>query len=115
MATTLTPRESSLFKGLVTSALEKLGPERVLRGHVALEHGTKGDWQNCFLALAYGGYGALVRATDLPGVRVHQVLRLTAGEMWAVIEMFDHSRADLQVLVEEWLELNVQPVGTAAV
>lgn len=101
-------------KALVTSALEKLGSERVMRGHVALEHGDAGDWRNCFLAMCFGGFGVLAdTATGDPNYTTAEVLGLRNQEVWAVVEAFDHCRAELQVLVEEWLELNYAPAVTA--
>jgi len=94
---------------MLTSALEKLGSDRVMRGHVALEHGTRGDWNNCFLAMCFGGYGrlnALLRTPHKEGDEAAVMLGLSNAEVWAVTEAFDHCRAEMQALVEEWLELN---------
>jgi hypothetical protein len=102
-------------KPAVTRALEKLGPERVLRGHVAFEHGD-GGWDACFLAMAFGGFGKLARAinhamspTGIEDV-VGQTFGLSGIEAWCVMEAFDHCRAEFQVLVEEWLELNYRTI-----
>jgi hypothetical protein len=98
-------------KVLVTSALEKLGTDRVLRGHVSLEHGKGGDWRSCFLAMCFGNYGVLDHL--LIQNKEHEDAALQLGlsfqETWAVTEAFDHCRAEFQVLVEEWLELNKNP------
>lgn len=100
-------------KQLITDAFERLGYDRVLRAHVALAHGNGGDWHNCFLAMAYGGYGKLYEC--LPPVSpdvsydVAQILDLTVREVWAVTEAFDHCLTEFQILVEEWLELNKNP------
>lgn len=108
----LPPTEHRIDKALVTSVLEKLGPRRVMRGHVAFAHGVQHDWRACFLALCYGGWGKMVLATDRiskPGNEAYStgdVLGLTNHEVWAVVEAFDHCRPEFQVLVEEWLELN---------
>lgn len=108
---TMTTVPVALDKATVTRALEKLGADRVMRGHVALEHGTGGNWGGCFLALCYGAFGQLQKIVlrAAPGYEdydVASVLGLTTAETWAVVSAFDHNRAELQVLVEEWLELN---------
>ena len=105
-------RDYRLDKALCTSAFEKLGYDRVLRGHVAIDHSPAGDWRGCFLAMCFGIYGALARLTDTVGQEygVAKALSLTNEEVWAVVEGFDHLRAEFRVLVEEWLELNVVEV-----
>lgn len=101
----------AIDKALVTSALFKLGADRVMRGHVALGHGTGGDWHNCFLAMCYGPYGALNRVISAewsdPIFDIADLLGLTSHEVHAVTDAFDHCLAEFQVLVEEWLELNI--------
>lgn len=101
-------------KPLVTSALEKLGIERVVRGHVALEHGTGGNWQACFLAMCYGGFGRLmqlINAAEDPLAAAGRALGISPAETYAVMDAYDHCRLAFQALVEEWLELNcVAPV-----
>ena len=111
-------RSPGIDKETVTRALEKLGPERVMRGHVALEHGSGGDWHNCFLALAYGKYGLLHarmygRDSDTMSSSAGQQLGLDSLEVLAVMDAFDYCRPELQVLVEEWLELNYTPAVKA--
>ncbi|SRR6266576_1059096 len=105
----------AIDKQTVTSALEKLGSERVMRGHVALEHGKGGDWRSCFLAMCFGGYGRL--DSFLLIRKEHEeasmILGLTHAEAWAVTEAFDHCRPEMQILVEEWLELNYVPMVSA--
>jgi hypothetical protein len=105
--------QPQINKPLVTSALEKLGAERVLRGHVALEHGGDG-WKGCFLALCFGGYGKLEKLTSggflsTDDSTAADVLGLTLSETWAVVDAFDNCRSQMQELVEEWLELNYRP------
>ncbi|HWP38976.1 MAG TPA: hypothetical protein VNL18_15625 [Gemmatimonadales bacterium] len=101
-------------KLLVTSAFQKLGPERVEQGLRA--SGTLG-WYDCFLACAYGGYGELFQDSlsiaqhPEPGSRDMQLacalaFGLSDAETWAVVAAFDLARAELRALAEEWLEQN---------
>ena len=100
---------------LVARVLEQLGPERVMRAHVALEHSRAGDWNSCFFAMAFGPYGEMNRWLERHGNEEYHVaslfrmaygIQLTQEEVWAVVEAFDHCRPAMQSLVEEWLELN---------
>jgi hypothetical protein len=107
----------AIDKAMVTSAFERLGPDAVMRGHVALHHNVQGsNWDNCFLAMCFGGYGKLhqmMKVLSLAGLDdgdlCASILNLTNHEVWAVTEAFDHCRAEFAILVEEWLELNYVP------
>ncbi len=101
-------------KMAITQVFEVLGAERIARGLATRRH----TWADCFLALAYGARGELVRAVDdgLRGaallfrppmaLKVARLLGVPSGSVVAVVDAFDRSSQEFRRLAEEWQEEN---------
>lgn len=104
-------------KAAITDVLEKLGPERVECGLVAFREQDmeKTVWERCFL-----GRALTISQGDTLSIGVIDERLAQAGiaKGWGeVAHAFDGgNRADLHVLILEWLEQNrVAPVAPALV
>lgn len=102
-------------KTLLTTALEALGPERVMRGLEATGH----SWIDCFLALAISGEpGALGRQLERHWRREHFIgtlLSVPVQVVTEVVKAWDHDEGTFRALAAEWLELNRVAAPTGAV
>ncbi|MGH2659767.1 MAG: hypothetical protein ACRDHS_08915 [Actinomycetota bacterium] len=102
-------------KTLLTTALEALGPERVMRGLEATGH----TWNDCFLAIAiYGEPAALARQLEKRWRREYFVGTLLGVRVQVVNEVvraWDHEEGTFRALAAEWLELNRAAAPTGPV
>lgn len=99
-----------LNKILLTSAFEKMGPDRLKRAVTAR---TAKDWHRCFIAVAYPEFDLQQRISRSEDPRhertVAEATGLTEEEVLELVTAHDHCnkcRAYLLTLASEWLETN---------